>query len=602
MKNLIIILFIPVLLSAQYWGERTTEQSFEQSELYFTSHFLNTFGIYRFKDIAPGLIDDPFLNLYINPANIPSFEDKEMLIYLDFRGDRTEEPILDIGINPGFYRYGLNYMSCIPPDPRWISTTRSEPEPIVSFGILAYPIAETTKKLFAGATYQLIHKEEPFYTMPYWIYNSRYLSDPFGGMLEPLTNVPIEDRYSGADEMSNEGHLFSGFVGYKLSDNISLGLGLNSVLHTRDGKYLDSNNDEYGDTDNYEWNSHQSQVRKQDYDHLDINLGINYKLSSRLTTGLKIGQLSGKADQDYISGSSYLSKQNIPHISTEWQYYFSDASTKQKWEHNGNTKYISLNLERKIDEKKILRGYYRYSFTDIDVANNSVITDTSYSTSRWISTHSSTQYDYLNQSSTSDIRSGSGKRKKYIHQAMLNISWKLTPNNSINAGIYAYKNETKVVTSEPAIVRRYSEYEQDDSQGAYYHDLRELKEDKRLDWRFKSMNWSIQIPIILNFRLSDNWGMMLGVNRILESWKIEEQTIAYFKERERNEDGVIRTETNFGERYTQPTEKISEDFTDIIAGFDVVVSSELKIKLLLDPEFENEFRVAQWWLGFEARM
>ncbi len=597
----VLILFIlPSFLFFFYCCERTTEQSFEQSELYFTSHFLNTFGVYRFKDVAPGLINDPFLNLYINPANIPSFDDKELLIYLDFRGDRTEEPILDFSINQGFNRYGLSSMPWIPPDPRWISNTRSEPEPIVSFGILAYPIAETTKKLFAGATYQLIHKEEPFYSMPYWIYNSRYMEDSFGGKLEPLNAVPIEDRYTGADEMSNEGHLLSGFLGYILSDNISLGLGINSVLHTRDGKYMDSNNDEYGDTDNYEWNSHQSQVRKQDYDHLDINLGINYQLTSKLTTGLKIGQLSGKADQDYISGSNYLSKHNIPNVSTEWSYYFSNASTKQKWEHDGNTKYISFNIKRKIDDKKVLRGYYRYSYTDIDISNTSAITDTSYNTSRWISNYDQSWYDYYGQSSTSDIRSGSGKREKYIHQAMLNFSWQLTPNNSINAGIYVHKNDTKVITSEPAAVQRYSEYQHDDSQGGNYYNLRKLVEDKRLDWRYKSKNWSIQIPIILNFKLSDNWGMMLGVNRILESWKIEEQTTAYFKKRERNEDGVTLTEINFGERYTQPTEKISEDFTDIIAGFDVSVSPEFKIKLLLDPEFKNEFRVAQWWLGFEA--
>ena len=95
---------------------------------------------------------------------------------------------------------------------------------------------------------------------------------------------------------------------------------------------------------------------------------------------------------------------------------------------------------------------------------------------------------------------------------------------------------------------------------------------------------------------------MLGVNRILESWRIEDQTTAYFKYRERNEDGVIQTETNFGERYTQPTEKISEDYTDIITGFDVAVAPEFKIRLLIDPEFENEFRIAQWWLGFEARL
>ena len=67
MKHFILLsILLPSFLFAQYWGERTTEQSFEQSELYFTSHYLNTFGVYRFKNIAAGLIDDQFLNLYIN--------------------------------------------------------------------------------------------------------------------------------------------------------------------------------------------------------------------------------------------------------------------------------------------------------------------------------------------------------------------------------------------------------------------------------------------------------------------------------------------------------------------------------------------------------
>ena len=40
---LMIILTLPTLL-AQYWGERVTEKSFESSELYFQSYFLNTYG------------------------------------------------------------------------------------------------------------------------------------------------------------------------------------------------------------------------------------------------------------------------------------------------------------------------------------------------------------------------------------------------------------------------------------------------------------------------------------------------------------------------------------------------------------------------------
>ena len=67
MKKLFFILLILVpAVKAQYYGERTTDQNFEESSLYFQSHYLNPFGIESFKSVSPGLIDNPFLNLY-NP-------------------------------------------------------------------------------------------------------------------------------------------------------------------------------------------------------------------------------------------------------------------------------------------------------------------------------------------------------------------------------------------------------------------------------------------------------------------------------------------------------------------------------------------------------
>jgi hypothetical protein len=98
---------------------------------------------------------------------------------------------------------------------------------------------------------------------------------------------------------------------------------------------------------------------------------------------------------------------------------------------------------------------------------------------------------------------------------------------------------------------------------------------------------------------------MLGLNRILNGWEIEDRTTAYFTKRERNENGQITLETNFGERYTQPKETITEDFTKIIAGLNVNISKSFKINLLVDPEFDNPntfFRLAQWWLGFTAKL
>ena len=61
------------------------------------------------------------------------------------------------------------------------------------------------------------------------------------------------------------------------------------------------------------------------------------------------------------------------------------------------------------------------------------------------------------------------------------------------------------------------------------------------------------------------------------------------KNGERNENGDRKVETNFGERYTQPKQKITEDFTKVMAGLTVNLSKAFAIKLLVDPEWGDYF-------------
>ena len=93
---------------------------------------------------------------------------------------------------------------------------------------------------------------------------------------------------------------------------------------------------------------------------------------------------------------------------------------------------------------------------------------------------------------------------------------------------------------------------------------------------------------------------MLGVNRILNSWNIKEQTTAIFNKREREDNGIVKVETNFGERYTTPRKRITEDHTDVLVSFQANLSQELQVNFLINPDFEDHFRVAQWWLSFRS--
>lgn len=272
------ILITTISLYAQYFGERSTEQNFEQSELYFTSHYLNPFGLLNFKNIAAGFFDDPFLNLCLNPALSPDFEDQSTVIYLDLRGDRTKVKIRDDYVVPLYTTQTFFYY---PFDWRWFAVTRSEPEPIFSFGIISQPLISATRNFYIGATYQLINKQEKFYSIPYGIYYPQYYYDNFGIRLQGLESIPMVDHYYGDDDLSTVGRIFSAFSGYRINDQWSVGLSCNLVVHSRDGGYLNNYQDNQFNQGDYRQSSLNSQYRQQDYKHIDLSAGAMYKLTEK---------------------------------------------------------------------------------------------------------------------------------------------------------------------------------------------------------------------------------------------------------------------------------------------------------------------------------
>jgi hypothetical protein len=604
-RLVLLLIFITAInlmvpLSAQYNDETVTEKSFEQSDLYFQSHFLNTFGLRNFRDVSVGLIDDPFLNLHLNPARLPQFQHGSTYIYLDFRGDRTESAVVqDYGIYPEYYDLRL-----YPPvfiDPRWYGNTRQEPEPIFSLGILTYPLGQK-KNFFIGATYQLVHKDEPFYTVPDWIYYPHFGYDAYGSkVLED--DIPVVDRYAGVDEMSINAHLYSAFLGYRFSPRLSAAVSLNGVTHSREGAYLNSYRDEYGNVNDWDSRSLSSRERNQEYDHIDLGGGIQYQFSPEFSAGIKAGYLKGTADQLYNSADSSYYNYDPPGNNTGWSHHRNQSLTRQTWKQEGNTAYARINLSGQVHPKTRVTAYYRFAKTDIDLANSSVVNDTANYNSRWVWDDSVIYRHYYN-SSLFDLRAGEGVREKRDHRAALNFEWQLTPKNTLIAGIYYSRNKSKVLTLEPVSARFYWEAFYYESQ---YHPDSTLQiyrriEDKELEWQYQSNYWTVQIPVLTHFQFNEHWSMILGINRILENWEIKDQTTAYFSRREITEDGETRTETNFGERYTQPRRKISEDKTDFIAGFEAAISKQFRINLLLDPSFKDEFNIAQWWLSFRANL
>ena len=597
MKKYYLILTLILTSSSllpQYWGERVTEQSFEQSDLYFTSYYLNTFGLYRFREVSVGLVEDPFLNLYLNPAKLPLLP-KGNFLHLDFRGDRTSAPISDnYGVYPLLgqsYPYAPIYI-----DPRWYNSSRRDPEPVFSVGCLAYLKNPKSQKIFLGGSYQLIYKQENFYTMPSWIYFSRYGYDVFGNQVSSFYDYPVQDRYSGKDEMLHQGHLFSAFLGTRINSKISFGISANGVVQARDGIYQNSQSDEYGNTNDYDWRSLNEIQRKQDYHHIDLAVGLEYQLRPDFMLGTKVGYLKGIADQEYstIYYSEYAYQDR--YLPENNGSSFSDSYTKQSWEQQGRNWYGSINLTKILADQNQVNIYYRYTTSDIDHHNQSQIIDTAFYESNWRG--DSLIYHSLYKSSLQDNRNGSGNKQFNWHQTLLNLRFSLSQKSSLSLGFYYSHKKTEIQSMEPAVVERSSEHQ--------YHSPYDwthyLFEDKILEWNYNSVEWSLQIPLIFEFFLSQQWSLSIGVNKILQNWEIEDVTVAYFTTRERLENDSLRTETNFAERYQEPTRKITEEFTDLISKIAVSISPSFQVQLLINPEFDDTFRIAQWWLVFRTSL
>jgi len=597
-KFITLILLLSSLSLAQYNNERSTEQSFENSEMFFSSTYVNTYGINSFKNVFPGLLNDPFMDAYLNPANLPDLGDNDILVYLDFTGDREESEIINRYPYPYYYLSDRSYAPTL--DPRWLNSSRREPSPVATLGLITYPLGKEIKNLVVGATYQLIYKEDRFYSVPYWIYNYSPYYDSFSNeraLGAESSSIPIIDRYSGEDHMTTEGHSLTTFVSYAANDDLSFGLGFSGVWHSRNGSYLDQSQDEYGEFNRSEWSNKQSQNRDQDYSHIDVSLGAKYVLTPSASIGLKVGFLDGSANQTYSSSSEYNYSNDYEKELGNWYENMSVSGTTQSWERDGSTKYLGIYFDRKMSEETSLKFYYRYANTSLDITNSSFIADTSFYESSWYYEYNNYYSQYVSKSSTLDDRMGKGEKTKNKHEVGLNLKWELNEGIGFVAGFYYKRELTDIMTNEPVISNRYNYYDNDYDGHANTSTYR-LNEDKWLEWNFNTKYWTVQIPIVLNIAASDNFEIMLGLNKKLETWWIKDETIAYFNYREENDSGVYNIEEDFGERYRQPLSNISETTTDVFAGVTVKISDKLKIRLLVDPEWDDAPKFSQWHLSF----
>lgn len=607
MKTLILsFLVFPAFLFAQYHFEASNEQNFETSDFYFSRYVMNPFGMHDFKEITPGLIDNPFLNISINPARITELENR-FYTYIDYRGERTT-------YNSEIFGYPIPFDLRLTQDvyperimPVYITQARVEPEPKFSIGVIGSPINSLKDKFFIGAYFQRIHKAEKFYSMPYWIYYPVYGYNPLGDRYAEGDSYPIIERYSGKDEMLTEANLYSLFTGYKLNENFSIGLQFIGINHSREGGFRDRYNDDYGNIDNLISQRDYLIERERDYDQTDYTFGLTYTEKST-KFGVKLGLLKGDANQSLVNLNESFYQNNQPDISSTWSMNSINYRSTQSWKNSGNLYYTGFDFNHNFNEDIQLIGYFNYLKGKIEFENFSSINDSSLYSGRYFINRYNQNYwvKYKNSYSLIDNRKGSGDKNKSNYSGLIALKWKISPNLKVTFGLAYFENNLKIKSNEPIVFESISIYEASTNDPNNYNYpmnrvyLR-LYEDKNLEWNFNSINFSYQIPIIFDYKFSEKFEATILLNQISGGTKVNQHTDAFIKTRIRTENDSTKQSNDFIERFTEPSVNRTFEKTELIARIKFNLNQNLGFAFTFDPELVPFINFAQWWFNIEAK-
>jgi hypothetical protein len=589
-----LLFMIPSHLAAQYWGEQVLEKEFEQTDFFFKPSNLLPYGLGSFKSTTLGILNDPLQELAVNPALLKTDSAHRAYLYFDFRSART---IIDESKNHIMpWMSNASVIDGTRSYPWMYLNTRRELEPVFSGAVMGVPLPDVLPALILGGTYQLVLQDEKYYDVPQDIYQSVMGSDFSGNKVEAASSLPIVDRTSGDDNMHQKGHFISTFGRIEIPTFGSVGMKLGRVLFDRSGEVGSTNLwSEYSNPSGAtsSWSNRES--RSQSYNHWELTGGAEIMLSGKTSLGVSLGQLWGKATQSLRRAN--LSYYNYPSPSNG-SLYFSNGDTQQDWGHDGSSLLYGMELTSHINPVHTLRFMYQHEKGDIDLSLRSGIRDTSFSTYSY--TYLDTLRTSVYDSFLRDARSGSGKQIMTTDRAMVNVQWQMDERTNLSIGVQYEWQKMNINTTENVLASMLSESESNYYE--YYRWISGSDQSKDLHWAFTSEKGSLHIPVFLTMKVSDALSVLLGLNRSMISSKVTEVTLAATRYNQSNYNGVISRNENYGERYTTPSETVSDVRTTFLAGITAAPSKEFRVRLLVVPQFRDTYDGSrleglQWWIS-----
>jgi hypothetical protein len=587
--------------TAQYYGERVLEKSFEQTDFFFTPTPLLPYGIGGFRSVAASVFNDPLSRIALNPAYCAVDTPSEQYAYLDFRSISEIRSQSNQYYGP-MYDYVAAKSVAYYPYPRYYLDTRKELQPVFSGAFIGRPLPSLLPQFHAGITYQAIFQDEAYYEIPQDIYHT-VLGYDYSGAKSAAENLPIVDRYKGNDDIHHLAHMLAFVASYDIASRLRAGVKLGWTRFNRDGSFGSQNlwDGVYNPGYRSIWGNLES--REQQYHDLDLSAGISYRFGQRDELGIVAGHLWGNADQLLVRTDTSFYGNGNPGVGPNWSYFMQSGLTNETWRHNGGTSYGGIQLTRALSNTLTMHLQYGFNKQSVDIGLGAAVTDTSYSTYRY------QQSDTLASRSDgfsmlSDVRSGGGTKTSSAHRLFGSFQWQPMQRASVTIGVQLDFQTGETNTDEGVISRRQSSYTSSYGTGYNYNSYDRTIERKHLLWTFTTDVTTIQIPIVFQWQATDWLDALVGVTRTMSSWEVNDVTLALFSLRDRQTSNGNERTTDFGERYTMPRERVSDVRTTALVGLTARAASFLNVRLLVTPNVVDNYdgshiQDLRWWLSFQ---
>ena len=537
-----------------------------------------------------GMVPDPVSDLSWNPAILMQISKKS--VYMDFHSMESAPVFSQDGLGIPFGNARTASADVVAP--RWFTQTsvRSmETSPLYDFGIML-PV---NARLKIGIFNRTVFDYGPFlqgYGRSTEA-NGIYYDSKTGGTLIPQR---LETDHNQQTVLGNQ---VEAVAGYRLSGKWDLGFRFGHMVYDRHGDLVDDRWAKYPHSSSGNLQDESLKIRGH---HVEAGLGLMFHPDSATGLGMYAGIVSGNGSEKSISQDT---SRTWSELDVDPKYYdknYNFLTSDQTFKEDGSRPQLTLNFEKRLSPKWVLRSFLSGSWSSMDVTGDLASADT---------TANDRTFDYYESSYDRHLRrlqghgsrasglSGDGTEKSGLWKGFVSVVYAPKGVWSLFGGVHVQRFTFRQELGEGSNYRshrydEYSMYKPETGRDAY---------NQQLNYSMKSeySRWSVYIPVGFRMKVAPRISVLLGtgVAFTVEDQSSEGDRVYPIKTTQKWKDGKLVVGDKETDRYevfsSNPAKVLSRQWSRYF-GLAYQHPSGANVYLKFADDFS---KMSNWAFGFE---